>query len=84
MFGSGVVRSPLQGRQAFYFRPFSHHQHDWRAAVLVFMQQAPRRVLYLRQRSKISTPLLTTHKLRPAEPSHLLCVAKDVLTDVVQ
>ena len=84
MFGSRLVSSPLQGRQTFFFRPLSCHQHNRCSAVLVLPQQSPRWVLHLRQRSKISMTPLLTHKLRPANPSHLFCIANKLLTYVVR
>ena len=74
----------IQCRQAFSFQLFSCHQHYRRAVVLVLLQQAMRRVLHLRQKSKISRLLLPTHKFLPANARDLFCVAYDVLTDVVQ
>ena len=84
MIGSRLVMSPFQGRQVFSFYPFLRHQHDRRAAMLLLLQQAPHWVIHVRQRIKIFMPPLPTHELRPDDPSHLFCIANDILTDVVQ
>ena len=52
--------------------------------MLVLQQQEPRRVLHLRQRSKISTPPSPTRKLRPAKSSNLFCLTNYLLTNVVR
>ena len=79
----GPVWSPLQRRLALSLRPTPRREHYWRSPVFVLSQQTPRRVLNIRQRSRISAPPLPPHKLRPSEPLYLFRVACDVLTDVV-
>ena len=84
MLCGGTVRSLFQRRLALSLRPASRHGHHRRSAVFILLQQTPRRVLHVRQGSKISASLSPSHKLRPSESLDLFCVVCEVLTNVVR